>query len=210
MVSENTLKKIRQEAHSLKAYIYTCLIDTINESIPDIVAFSNEVYNDLLNDQVVDRNSQVRADKYQEDFLTQMYKYEYVRFEDGTVNWYCPDMSDFPFYIGRLPSLKTILEGMPYEAIEIPHENYEKITGKKTLTKAPFDSSVPLTERVYIEKSTPQIINNARNLKITLASYAYSRMPPIDIFTPIKDYMWSKHSEWIDRAQTKALKKFSK
>jgi len=210
LVSPIVKKKVIRNAKLFKDDFYKYFMDVVREDIPDIIDKTNEIYNDELNGRVKDRSSKVIAENYQNEFVDQMWEYDYTLLEFDGVSLRCPDMDDFPFEIRKLSSLQTILEGMPYNAIEIPHEQYEIITGKKPFTKQPFDSSVLLRDRIYVERKTTKIVNVANSLNIRLAPYAYSRMPPVDIFESIKIYMKEQEKRWRKTAETLAKKSFGK
>lgn len=205
MASVYVKKQVVRNVNKFKSDFYAYFMDEVLKEVPSIVEFVSDLYNDLLNNRIVDRSSKIRAEEYQDSFLEQFSSYDYVVLDHNGVSLRCPDMTDFPFGVGKLGNLQTILEGMPYEALEIPHEYYERLTGKKPFSRQPFDSSVPIQERIYVERKTNNLINAARNLNIMLAPYAYSKMQPIDIFTLVKEHMMKQEKKWKKEALNKAM-----
>ena len=119
-------------------------------------------------------------------------------------------MENFDFG-GRLKVMEYVMEGTAGVYVEVNAEDYEKMFGKKILSREPLDTSVPKRDLIYLMRYNPAVRNaelatfGRRNY---LVRYPFSNTPPILILDKAEKFIDENMDKWIKESVNKATKKF--
>ncbi len=197
--------------NKMSALVTNELLIKFDDSKNEIVAAVMMAYDTEL--VVLDRKSKTNPQeaKYREEFEKRLNEFEYVEKEQTKIVFKVPDMDNFDFSGNTMRVIEQILEGTAGIYVEVSADDYEKMFGKKVLTREPLDTSVPKKELVYLMRYSNRIRVAERNTfgRVGyLTRYPFSNVPPIPILEEADKVINTNLEKWIDSAVNTATRKF--
>lgn len=153
---------------------------------------------DTLSMMVTDRDSKTNPVFFRERFEEKIDSFDYLEVTDTTIKINIPDMKTFDF--SGLDIIKQILEGTAGIYVEVSEEDMEKITGKSVVNKHPVDPLAPKNNRIYLEKDTPNIRKQEKEiLNKKLVRFPFSNVHAMDslVFELADEYVDDNLDTWI-------------
>ncbi len=157
-----------------------------------------------------DRNSKSNPEFYRDDFIERLENFNYIEESGDTIKFTVPTMNNFDFS-GRLKVIEQIMEGTVGIYVEVNTEDYEKMFGKKILSREPLDTSVPKRDLIYLMRYNSKVRNTelaAFDRRNYLVRYPFSNTPPILILDKAEKFIDENMNKWVKEAANKATKKF--
>ena len=193
------------------------LKEELNRSLEDFIDEIIDVIMVEYDSQLVvnDRKSKTNPllPKYRDEFMDRLTDFSYIRDTiDGFV-FTAPDMDNFDFSGNRMGIIKNILEGTSGIYVEVTGEEYEKMFGKKRITREELDTDLPPKERVYLMRYTSNVRNAERNAfgKVGyLTRYPFSNTPPMRVLEVADEYVNNNLRSLIDISVGKATRRFKR
>jgi hypothetical protein len=199
-------KEIKTFEKLLKKELYEKFIEA-KEGIIDVVM---REYDSALT--VNDRKSKSNPAFYRDDFEERLENFNYIEESGDTIKFTVPTMENFDFS-GRLEVIEQIMEGTVGIYVEVNAEDYEKMFGKKILSRETLDTSVPKKELIYLMRYNPRV----RSAELTtfgrrnyLVKYPFSNTPPIKILDEAENFIDENMDKWVKEVVNKVTKKFKK
>ena len=159
---------------------------------------------------ISDRNSKSNPEFYRDEFEERLENFGYIEESGDTIKFTVPTMENFDFS-GRLKVIEQIMEGSAGKYVEVNTEDYEKMFGKKVLSRETLDTSVSKKDLIYLMRYSP-IVRNAElatfGRRNYLVRYPFSNTPPILILDEAEKFVDENMNKWVKEAINKATKKF--
>lgn len=159
---------------------------------------------------ISDRNSKSNPEFYRDEFEERLENFGYIEESGDTIKFTVPTMENFDFS-GRLKVIEQIMEGSAGKYVEVNIEDYEKMFGKKVLSRETLDTSVSKKDLIYLMRYNSKV----RNAELTtfgrrnyLVKYPFSNTPPIKILDEAESFIDENMDKWVKEAVNKATKKF--
>ena len=159
---------------------------------------------------ISDRNSKSNPEFYRDEFEERLENFGYIEESGDTIKFTVPTMENFDFS-GRLKVVEQIMEGTVGVYVEVNAEDYEKMFGKKVLSRETLDTSVSKKDLIYLMRYNSKV----RNAELTtfgrrnyLVKYPFSNTPPIKILDEAESFIDENMDKWVKEAVNKATKKF--
>ena len=159
---------------------------------------------------ISDRNSKSNPEFYRDEFEERLENFGYIEESGDTIKFTVPTMENFDFS-GRLKVIEQIMEGSAGKYVEVNTEDYEKMFGKKVLSRETLDTSVSKKDLIYLMRYNSKV----RNAELTtfgrrnyLVKYPFSNTPPIKILDEAESFIDENMDKWVKEAVNKATKKF--
>lgn len=189
------------------------VIDKLNDIKADVVAMIMDDYDARL--VVDDRNSKTNPQdpKYRDEFENRLMNFDFINMVGGRISFKLPDMETFDFRGNTMKVIEQILEGTAGIYVEVSEEDYEKMFGKKIISKDPLDTSVPKKERVYLMRYSNIVRAAERNTfgrNNYLTKYPFSNTPPIPVLDAADIYVRNNMDRWVEDAINDVVKKIKK
>jgi hypothetical protein len=148
--------------------------------------------------------------KYRSEFEDRLEDFNFIRESGGKLSFHLPTMETFDFRGNTMKVIKQILEGTAGVYVEVSEEDYEKMFGKRIISRDPLDTSVPKKERVYLMRYN-NVLRTAEKRVFGrnnyLVRYPFSNTPPISILDAADIYIKNNMDKWMDEAINNAVKK---
>jgi len=189
------------------------VIDKLNDIKADVVAMIMDDYDARL--VVDDRNSKTNPQdpKYRDEFENRLMNFDFINMVSDRISFKLPDMETFDFRGNTMKVIEQILEGTAGIYVEVSEEDYEKMFGKKIISKDPLDTSVPKKERVYLMRYSNIVRAAERNTfgrNNYLTKYPFSNTPPIPVLDAADIYVRNNMDRWVEDAINDVVKKIKK
>ncbi len=159
---------------------------------------------------ISDRNSKSNPEFYRDDFVERLENFNYIEESGDTIKFTVPTMENFDFS-GRLKVIEQIMEGTAGVYVEVNAEDYEKMFGKKVLSREPLDTSVPKKDLIYLMRYNV-VVRNAElstfGRRNYLVRYPFSNTTSIPILEGAESFIDENMNDWVKEAINKATKKF--
>jgi len=207
MIDDALYKGVEQLDNRMIDYIRRRLI---TDYVPLVKNAIMDQYDSLLIAPITDRRSKTNPIFYRKDFVDAIDNFPFVEGTENETKFIMPDLENFPFEKGRLPIIKTILEGIVGTYVEVTNEQYSALMGKRAPQLEPYDNSVPPKERIYLLKYTTEVQRKEYQLykRPTLVRYPFSNSPPIRIFDGAQKFVEENATTWLNVLVNKATKMY--
>ena len=161
---------------------------------------------------VTDRNSKTNPQdpKYRDEFQERLIDFEYMDESSAKISFHLPTMDTFDFRGSTMKVIEQILEGTAGVYVEVNEEDYEKMFGKRIISRDPLDTSVIKKERVYLMRYNNVLRTSERRTfgrNNYLTKYPFSNTPPIPVLDSADIYVKNNMNKWMDDAVGDAVKK---
>lgn len=198
-------KAIKRTEKTMRAGI----ISKLTEVKENIVAILMDSYDIEL--VVMDRNSKTNPQdpKYRDEFEKRLLEFEYIKDSAGKVNFVLPSMETFDFSGNTMKVIEQILEGTAGIYVEVSAEDYEKMFGKRIISRDPLDTSVSKKELIYLMRydsvvRAAEIRAFGRNNY--LVKYPFSNTPPITVLDAADRFVSNNMDKWVNEAVEDSVK----
>jgi len=207
MIDDALYKGVEQLDNRMIDYIRRRLI---TDYVPLVKNAIMDQYDSLLIAPITDRRSKTNPIFYRKDFVDAIDNFPFVEGTENETKFIMPDLENFPFEKGRLPIIKTILEGIVGTYVEVTNEQYSALMGKRAPQLEPYDNSVPPKERIYLLKYTTEVQRKEYQVykRPTLVRYPFSNSPPIRIFDGAQKFVEENATTWLNVLVNKATKMY--
>jgi hypothetical protein len=209
MIDDALYKSVEKLDDRMIDYIRRSLITDYVPLVKDAIM---DQYDSLLIAPITDRRSKTNPIFYRKDFVDAIDNFPFVVGTEDNTSFVMPDLENFPFEKGRLPVIKTILEGITGTYVEVNDEQYSAIMGKRAPQLEPYDNSVPPKERIYLLRYTPEVQRKEYQVykRPALVRYPFSNSPPIRIFDGAQKFVEENATTWLNVLVSKATKMYIK
>ena len=151
--------------------------------------------------------------KYRDEFIQRLNSFEYIEEVKGGYRFVVPDMDTFDFSGSKMRVIEQILEGTAGVYVEVSLDDYEKMFGKKIISREPLDTSVPKKEIIYLMRYDANVrsaelrVFGRRNY---LTRYPFSNTPPIRILDEGIGWVKDNFDRWVKTATKTAIKRYKR
>ncbi len=199
---------MKKEIKTFEKLLKKELYEKFTVAKEDIIDVVMREYDSSLT--INDRNSKSNPEFYRDDFVERLENFNYIEESGDTIKFTVPTMENFDFS-GRLKVIEQIMEGTVGVYVEVNAEDYEKMFGKKVLSREPLDTSVPKKDLIYLMRYNV-VVRNAElatfGRRNYLIKYPFSNTPPILILDKAEKFIDENMDKWVKEAVNKATKKF--
>lgn len=199
---------MKKEAKTFEKLLKKELYEKFTDAKKGIIDIVMREYDSSLT--INDRKSKSNPEFYRDDFVERLENFNYIEEGGDTIKFTVPTMENFDFS-GRLKVIEQIMEGTVGVYVEVNAEDYEKMFGKKVLSREPLDTSVPKRDLIYLMRYNVVV----RNAELTtfgkrnyLVKYPFSNTTSIPILEGAESFIDENMNNWVKEAINKATKKF--
>lgn len=198
-------KIVKQTGKTVKDSI----ISKLSEVSASVIEILMESYDVELT--VTDRNSKTnpQESKYRDEFEKRLLEFEYIKDNNGEINFSLPSMETFDFSGNSMKVIEQILEGTTGIYVEVNAKDYEQMFGKRIISRDPLDTSVPKKELIYLMKYDNVVRVAERNTfgrNNYLVRYPFSNTPPILVLDAADIFVKNNMDKWIDESVDNSVK----
>lgn len=212
MLSSEAKLTVRNKVEKLIDLINEIYVDNLETRyIPEIKAIIMQEYDVELTGKVTDRGSRTNPIYYRDEFVEALDDFEFIIVDREEVTLTIPEVDNFNWTQGRLHIIENILEGAIGTYVELDEAQYIKLYGKRPVIQ-PFDKTVPIKERIYLLRYSPDLNRRWRENfpRDELIKYPFSNTPPIDIFLEANRYVMENRQSWINNSIKQARKEITR
>jgi hypothetical protein len=189
------------------------VIEKLFEAKRQAIAIIMDEYDARLVVSDPDSKTNPQAPKYRDEFEQRLIDFDFIKETRGKISFRLPDMETFDFSGNTMKVIEQILEGTAGIYVEVSEEDYEKMFGKRIISRNPLDTSVPKKERIYLMRYD-NVLRTAERRTFGqnnyLVKYPFSNTPPIPVLDAADLYVKNNMNKWMDEAVDNAVKKARK
>lgn len=182
----------------------------------DIISVGIEAYEDLLLGVVANKNSMADPENFYDDYIVMLETYKFTDEEDEYPTLHVPDEDNFIFE-GTLSILQFIVEGVTGVYLELPEVDLSEVLKakgiddkvKRRLRDLPGITStdVPIKQRFRLLHTRGTLYSTVQAvLNKKLVAFPFSNTSPVDLFTPMQEYVSENIESWINESTKDTLK----
>ncbi len=203
-------------AKSVEKTLPIILNNTLEEEVKNIIDIGIDTYEDLLFGTVVSRGSMADPENFYDAYVFKLETYKFIDEEDTTPVLYIPDVEDFR-YEGTLTILQFIVEGVSGIYLELSETDLKEVLNnkglddkvKRRLRNLPgiIDTDVPINSRFRLMPTRGTLSTTVQDiLNKKLVTFPFSNSSPVDLFTPMQDYVDENMDKWVNDSIKETLK----
>jgi len=189
--------------------VKTSIINKLNQIKMQVIEVIMEDYDARLVVSNPDSKTNPQDPKYRDEFEQRLMDFDFIKEAGQKISFSLPTMETFDFGGNTMKIIEQILEGTAGIYVEVAEEDYEKMFGKKIISRDPLDTSVPKKDRVYLMRYNNVVRAAERNVfgrSNYLTKYPFSNTPPIDVLDAADIYVRNNMDKWMDEAVDNTVK----
>jgi len=199
------MKAVKKAVKTLQQILDEELEKTLELASERVKSIIMDAYDSRTSMAVIDRRSKTNPQdpKYRDKFMEALNSFEFFQKQDSKVAFVIPDMENFDFSNSKLMVIQQIMEGTAGIYVEVSAEDFEKMFGKRSISKEPFDTSVPKRDLIYLMRYNNIVRTAERRVfgQGYLVRYPFSNTPPMRIFDDAEKFA----NEELDKMLKEAI-----